>query len=582
MGAATTDRDRHPETRASGGPGGDGGDGDNVDIAILGGGLAGLTLAIEAGRMFPDKRIAVLERLKPPYPVAAHKVGESTVELGSHYLRGVIGAEYLEKHQIRKAGVRMFFTADGNRDIARRPEFGTNSFLPIHTYQVDRGILENRLWEAAAEAGVDMRPGCRLTGTAKEEAAGGSGRHRIDFVREGRTESLSTRWMVDATGRGGFLKRQFGLAADADHSPNAAWLRIGMEIDVETWSDDGRYRSRFPEKFRWRATNHLVGDGYWVWIIPLISGSTSIGIVASDERHPFSRIRSLDHALEWLREYEPQCAALIDENREKIQDFAALRHYAHGCTQLFSADRWALVGEAGVFSDPFLSPGTDFIAIGNMFVMEMLRRDFAGENPDDYIGFANDTMQGLFGLILGWFRALYPVLGKSQATMLWIGWYFALYVSVPVTLARYRAIADQAFMGSIQGLMQRFAALSLSGIRLLADWAENCDPRPDYAFIDIFSLKHVIELQKELVAADQVSPERLRSMLERNIAMLEASVIGYRDILSGDNRIVRERYAGMGPYQISGALPPDAMAAMPPAMPNEDIVGNIRGLWYQD
>ena len=41
----------------------------------------------------------------------------------------------------------------------------------------------------------------------------------------------------------------------------------------------------------------------------------------------------------------------------ELEDFLALQHFAHGCARVFSADRWALTGEAGVFTDPFYSPG---------------------------------------------------------------------------------------------------------------------------------------------------------------------------------------------------------------------------------
>ena len=77
----------------------------------------------------------------------------------------------------------------------------------------------------------------------------------------------------------------------------------------------------------------------------------------------------------------------------------------------------------------------------------------------------------LFHLLIGWFKRLYPVFDKDQALMLWVGWYFALYISVPVTLARHAHIAKQEFMASIQTEMLRFAALSEAGIKLLADYA---------------------------------------------------------------------------------------------------------------
>nr|MDQ2972202.1 NAD(P)-binding protein [Pseudomonadota bacterium] len=55
------------------------------DVLILGGGLAGLTLALELRQHLPALSIRVLERRAHPVPAAAHKVGESTVEIGAHY-----------------------------------------------------------------------------------------------------------------------------------------------------------------------------------------------------------------------------------------------------------------------------------------------------------------------------------------------------------------------------------------------------------------------------------------------------------------------------------------------------------------
>src|SRR2546423_15288163 len=51
----------------------------HYDVAILGGGLAGLTLAIQLKRQRPDTSVAVLEKRDGPAPLAAFKVGESTV-----------------------------------------------------------------------------------------------------------------------------------------------------------------------------------------------------------------------------------------------------------------------------------------------------------------------------------------------------------------------------------------------------------------------------------------------------------------------------------------------------------------------
>ena len=73
-----------------------------ADVAILGGGLAGLTLSLQLRRRFPDLDILVLERRRHPVPEAAHKVGESSVEIAANYFDTVLGlGEHLAQRQLK-------------------------------------------------------------------------------------------------------------------------------------------------------------------------------------------------------------------------------------------------------------------------------------------------------------------------------------------------------------------------------------------------------------------------------------------------------------------------------------------------
>jgi hypothetical protein len=102
-----------------------------------------------------------------------------------------------------------------------------------------------------------------------------------------------------------------------------------------------------------------------VWLIPLSSGAHSVGIVCDAKMHPLERMNTYDKALDWLREFQPLVADHCERSRGKLLDFLFFRHFSYGCKQVFSANRWALTGEAGLFLDPFYSPGSDFIAIAN-------------------------------------------------------------------------------------------------------------------------------------------------------------------------------------------------------------------------
>lgn len=130
------------------------------DVIILGGGLAGLTLAIQLRQRFDTMTILVIEHRKHPVPEAAHKVGESSVEIGAHYFDTVLGLkDHLDKHQLRKFGLRYFIYSQVREDIEGVTEMGASRFLPTPSYQLDRGIFENYLTEHGRELGITILDG---------------------------------------------------------------------------------------------------------------------------------------------------------------------------------------------------------------------------------------------------------------------------------------------------------------------------------------------------------------------------------------------------------------------------------------
>ena len=129
------------------------------DVLIMGGGLAGLTLAIQLRRELPTLSVRVLERNRHPVPEAAFKVGESSVEIGAHYFEAILGLRaHLETHQLRKFGFRFFFN-EGLDALDQCVELGTSEVFPTPSYQLDRGILENFLAEHVVALGAEFVDG---------------------------------------------------------------------------------------------------------------------------------------------------------------------------------------------------------------------------------------------------------------------------------------------------------------------------------------------------------------------------------------------------------------------------------------
>ena len=304
------------------------------DVLILGGGLAGLTLALQLKQTKPGISILLLEKRKDDAPVATHKVGESLSELGAYYLREVLNLrEYLTEHQLPKFGFRFFFSPEHADDIAKRVEVGSKIFNPFKTNQIDRGVLENELVRRVKDCGVEIVLGAKVT-----EVTLTASEHKIRFEKENKEFRTEGRWVVDSTGRNSLLRRKLGLEKEIYHDINAAWFRLDTAIDIDYWSDDLEWRNFVDPGRRHLATNHLMGEGYWVWIIPLVAGKTSIGIVADPRFHPFNEFNNFEKAMSWLKKYEPLAYKMLDLHKEKLMDFKVMKNFAYDITQFYSAD----------------------------------------------------------------------------------------------------------------------------------------------------------------------------------------------------------------------------------------------------
>ncbi len=486
------------------------------DAVIAGGGLAGLTLARQLRLEAPGVRVLVAEKRRHPVPEAAFKVGESTVEIGAHYLQVVLRLEpHLRTQQLEKLGLRYFFPHGDNRDLARRVEVGPPVFPAVPSFQIDRGRLENMLLATLRKDGVEVLDGCAVK-ALRLDAAG----HEVELDAASGARTVRARFLVDASGRSGLIRRQLGLTRPVTHAANASWFRVKARVCVDDWSDDPAWRARVPGGQRWLSTNHLMGRGYWVWLIPLGSGSTSIGIVADADLHPFGRLNRYERALDWLREHEPQCADIVQAHEDRLEDFLALRHYAYGCERVFSRDNWALVGEAGVFTDPFYSPGSDFIAIGNDCTTDLIRRVAEGEDVGARAEAFNTNYLRLFEAFIRLYDGQYPLMGNAQVMTTKAAWDNACYWAITGLLYFQRRYRRPEFLQSIDPLMRRFFVLHARMQQFLRAWDLADTHTYGDEFIDVVQLDYLRALQAGL-AGPCLEDDALRARLERNLTLLE-------------------------------------------------------------
>ena len=375
-------------------------DSDLYDVVIVGGALSGAATATLLLRQNPGVRILILEKAAK----LSRRVGEATVEVSAYFMGRVLGlTQYLNESHIAKQGLRFWFTNDEVKTLAEASELGPLYQVRVPSYQLDRATFDEEVLRRAAAAGAHvLRP---VTVTDVQLC---SGKEQTVTYRIGdKAETVRSRWIVDASGVAAILSRKEGWwKSNTEHPTAAAWSRWKR---VKDW-DSRELAEKYPQwsravyATRNTATNHVIGDGWWSWWIPLKGGDVSVGVVF-DQRlvtWPQDGGKIGERLKAFLIKHPVAREILVDAEFDE-KDVHWRKNLAYYSTT-FAGDGFVLVGDAAAFMDPFYSPGMDWISFTTSRAAALISAQRRGEPMSDLVDRHNRDFATSHRC---WFEAVY-------------------------------------------------------------------------------------------------------------------------------------------------------------------------------
>jgi len=230
---------------------------------------------------------------------------------------------------------------------------------------------------------------------------------------------------------------------------------------------------------------------------------------------------SVAKATHWVCEHFPLFAR--DLPGRKVLDFGGYRDFSHDCAQTISAQRWAMTGEAGRFSDPLYSPGSDLISIYNTLVVDAILTEEAQELASK-TALYEQMMRSVYAAYEPSYGQSYDALGDQEVFTLKYSWELAVYFGFYVFPFINDLYTDRRFIVSFLKAFGRLGPIN-SGLHGLLSgyfqWKKDAVlPPAEPVFFDFTWFGPLAAAEKTFYEVG-VSVSEARAVLNDQLANLE-------------------------------------------------------------
>ncbi|MEZ4361178.1 MAG: tryptophan 7-halogenase [Kofleriaceae bacterium] len=452
----------------------------DTDLLILGGRIGANLTAAYIARKHPDLRITIVGRTDTDLPV----VGESLTEAPTLFMHECGLASLLEEQHFHKYGLTFYFKT--------RIDEPTDSTYSIHEEPAIPPLPANLINRVAFDAGLrvhNRKQGVTLIEGLATEVSIQRGAHRATIeTADGRTQRISARWIVDATGRSRVLCKKFGLMEKPRWQRSTFWFRLADFDESILFRLIDEMRRTYPQMAEqiaydsYYVTHHFMGRGNWIWLIPITDDSgrklISIGITYRPDVYP-TTIRTMEDFLENVAREHPVVAEFVRSGT--VVDTNKYLNYLYHTSRHYSADGWFIVGDAANAVDPLYSTGILLQTTEIMQISEMIRRDRAGQLDDASVEVFDSLYTALFHRAQNLVGGMYDVMHDPYQSHLRMHWTTAIYfyVVLPWFMSNYHT--DLAGAKLFRRMIEDSVADDAATFRLFADASEALGPvTPDH------------------------------------------------------------------------------------------------------
>ena len=344
----------------------------DYDVVVLGGAFSGASTALLLRRDSPELRVLIVEKAE----AFDEKVGEATTEMSAMFLtRRLRLWKHLEDEQLPKEGLRYWFSNEKVTSHGDATEAGGFLRSTVPAFQLRRDAMDEHILATAVAEGAELLRPARV-----KDVTLSAYDNIVKVEVAGEIREIRARWVVDATGRVNYLGRKLGLIKKNEAHPTAAaWARWKSVRHIDDIANAHPTLGTRNVSSRRLATNHYMGRGYWIWVIPLGNGETSIGLVFDTRLVKLheSKQREADY-VSFLKAI-PALNELLEGAVHRSEDFRFFMNLPYSASQ-YMGEGWALVGDAASFLDPYYSPGLDHAAFSAEATAMIIGKQSMGED----------------------------------------------------------------------------------------------------------------------------------------------------------------------------------------------------------